>query len=430
MNRKFNSVVLSHGGIIALCMAAVFACSAADWIPPQVKRPEFVLPDTLYAATGVECNVYFASALDAVRSDRYAFEARSTVGVCQNERWTWTPKAEDAGRRVKVVFDAWSDEGLACCRTVTVQVASAKADPLRRITCALLGDSLTGSRYQDRLMNVVQGAGWSGYTPVGSRSGHSAEKVGVKKEGEAPHDGYGGYTPNLFLTNYKFSVEELDNLQSEAEREQLKEFGVKLPPGPSWRKELLKSPLVRIKDGKKVVDVQAWFDRIDGGKAPDFIIIYLGVNGTCGQREENLAEYCEKSQVAPMRELVEKLRAAAPSAKICLGTCATGTDQDAFGKNYGCSITALQCHKSIHYINRCWMKLVKEFNDAGDANVFIAPVGSAIDPIRAYPRQEVAPFVHSSEKIRRSSNAVHPTLEGGKQLGDAFAAWLLCHLDS
>ena len=156
MNRKFNSVVLSHGGIIALCMAAFFACSAADWIPPQVKRPEFVLPDTRYAATGVECNVYFASALDAVRPDRYAFEARSTVGVCQNERWTWTPKAEDAGRRVKVEFDAWSDEGLACCRTVTVQVASAKADPSRRITCALLGDSLTGSRYQDRLMNVVR----------------------------------------------------------------------------------------------------------------------------------------------------------------------------------------------------------------------------------------------------------------------------------
>ena len=73
-------------------------------------------------------------------------------------------------------------------------------------------------------------------------------------------------------------------------------------------------------------------------------------------------------------------------------------------------------------------ELVKEFNDAGDANVFIAPVGNAIDPIRAYPRQEVAPFVHSPEKIMRSSNAVHPTLEGGKQLGDAFAAWLLCHL--
>ena len=70
MNRSCNTVVMSHGGIIALCMAAFFACSAADWIPPQVKRPEFVLPDTLYAATGVECNVYFASALDSVRPDR------------------------------------------------------------------------------------------------------------------------------------------------------------------------------------------------------------------------------------------------------------------------------------------------------------------------------------------------------------------------
>ena len=409
----------------AALAAAVAAASAAG----AVNRPEFVLPDELYAAPGIECNVYFEGSLDSVRPDGYAFEVRSEVGRCENERWTWTPKAADAGRREQVVFNAWSDAGLACCRTVTVQVASGKADPSRRVTCALLGDSLTNARYQDRILAALRGAGWKSYTPVGSRSGSSAEKTGVKNDEEAPHDGYGGYTPGSFLTRYALSIDEIDNIQGEQEREQLKAFGEKIAPGSEWRKNLLKSPIVRIKDGKKVVDVQAWFDRIDGGRAPDYILILLGVNGTCIQRDEDIEPYCEKGQVAPMRTLVKKLREAAPGAKIAIGTCAIGTDQDAFGKGYGCAISAVQCHKNVHYLNRRWMALVKEFNDAGDRNVFIVPVGQAIDPVRGYPSWKVTPFAHAKDKVERRCNAVHPSKEGGKQLGDAFAAWMMCTLD-
>ena len=194
MNKKHSSHVFT----LAACAASMsFSAFAA-----VVSRPAFVMPDTIYAAPGIECNVYFGEVLDSVRPDRYAFEVRSRVGRCEKERWTWTPEAKDAGRRASVVFNAWSDEGLACACTTTVQVAGATPDASRRVTCALLGDSLTNARYQDRIMEVVRGAGWSGYEPVGSRSGASAEKVGVKREGEAPHDGYGGFTPDSFLTRY------------------------------------------------------------------------------------------------------------------------------------------------------------------------------------------------------------------------------------
>lgn len=410
-------------------LAAVAAASGLCMAGGQVHRPGFVLPDTLYAAPGIECNVYFAGALDSVRPYQYAFEARADVGKCENERWTWTPKAADAGRREQVVFNAWSDDGLACCRTVTVEVASAKADPSRHVTCALLGDSLTNARYQDRILVAMHEAGWKGYEAVGSRSGGSAAPIGEKKDGEAPHDGYGGYTPGSFLTTYALSVDELDNIQSEQEREQLISFGAKLAPGQEWRKGLLKSPIVRIKNGKKTVDVQAWFDKVNGGKAPDFVFICLGGNGTCIQRDETLAEYCERGQVAPMRKLVEHLRAAAPNTKICIGTCPIGVyDQDAFGKGYGCSISAVQCRKNLNFVNRCWMDLVKEFNDRGDDKVFVIPVAQAIDPVRGYPTREVKPFVHSPEKVVQRCNALHATMEGGKQIGDAFAAWMLCHM--
>ena len=393
-----------------------------------VHRPEFVLPDDIWAAPGLECNVYFAGALDSVKPSNYALEARSKVGRCENDRWTWTPKASDTGMVERVVFNAWSDCVLACCRTVSVHVASAKADPSRRFTCALLSASSTNSRFQDRILDVMREKGWAGYTPVGSRSGSSAAKIGVKKAGEAPHDGYGGYSPGSFLTQYAISVDEIDNLQSEAEREQLRSFGVKIAPGNEWRKGLLKSPLVKLVGGKKVVDVQAWFDRIDEGRAPDFILIYLGGNGTCIQRDETLVEHCDTAQVGEMRRLIAYLRKAAPKAKIGIGTYAIGADQDAFGKNYGCDISAVQCHKNIHYLNRRWMDLVKELNDAGDGNVFLVPVCQSIDLVQGYPTIEVKPFVHSKETVKRHCNGLHATLEGGKQLGDAFAAWMLNHL--
>ena len=164
-----------------------------------VARPSFDLPDTLYAAPGLECNVYFASSFDSVRPDRFAFEARGNVGKCESARWTWTPKKEDAGKREQVVFNAWTDEGLLTAKTVTVEVAKAPSDTSRKVTCALLADSLTNARYQDRILAVLREKGWANYTPVGSRSGTSAEAWGVYRDGEAAHDGYGGYTTERFF---------------------------------------------------------------------------------------------------------------------------------------------------------------------------------------------------------------------------------------
>ena len=68
---------------IAVALAGT-ACAAG------VKRPAFVLPETVYAVPGVECNVYFDEVLDSVRPDSYAFEAQSKVGRCEARRWTWT----------------------------------------------------------------------------------------------------------------------------------------------------------------------------------------------------------------------------------------------------------------------------------------------------------------------------------------------------
>ena len=134
-------------------------------------KPTFFLPEHLYAAPGVECNVYFSNIFESFTPNRYAYEALAAKGKSQVERWTWTPTAADAGTKVKLVINAWSDDAPVASVTTTVHVARAPqpgADQ-RKITFALLAASLTNSRYQDRIMKDMRENGYPLFTPVGSR---------------------------------------------------------------------------------------------------------------------------------------------------------------------------------------------------------------------------------------------------------------------
>ncbi|MBQ3343690.1 MAG: SGNH/GDSL hydrolase family protein [Kiritimatiellae bacterium] len=409
-----------------MILAAV-ALAAAD-LSAAWKRPAFCMPDTLYAAPGIECNVYFGSAFDTDSFRAYSFDVEGKVGRCLNDRWTWTPTPGDAGTRHRLVFNAWSDFAACVSRTVSVVVAKSAADKSRKVTFALLGDSLTNARYQDRILAVMREAGWSQFTPVGSRSGSSAELPGVYRDGEAAHDGYGGFSPGAFLSRYALAVDEVDNVQSEAEKEQLLAFGVEIPPGKEWMRGILKSPFVRFEGGSKKVDVQAWLDRVNGGLPPDFVFIELGVNGDYGRTEASAEKHCELVQVPDMRRLIAAVREVAPQAKIALGSCVVGADQDAHGRNYGCAISAVSSRRAIFHVSACWERLVKELNDAGDRNVFFIPFGCAIDPVNGYIRTTEPAFVHSDVNVVRITNALHPCLAGGRQLGDAVGSFLLAKL--
>jgi len=402
------------------CLLASAGASAA------VRRPAFVLPETIWAAPDLECNVYFDSSLDSVRPEIYAYEARCAVGRCENTRWTWKPAKADAGRSERLILDAWSDFGLQASVTVTVRVAKLPQDGMPKVTMALLADSLVGGRFQDWIMKDVQEAGWTNFTPVGSHSGPSVSSV--CRPGEAAHDGYGGFGPRDFLERYHVTDEELGSINDAAEREQLKAMGEVVPAGPS--KMLLKSPLIRIVDGKKTVNVQAWLDKINGGRPPDFIGIQLGVNGTCIVRDEAIeAGYCEREQVEPMRRLIRLLRERAPEAEIGVGISEIGaSDQDAFGRNYGCQVSRVQARKNLFRLNRLWIALVKEFNDAGDMRVVAVSHGPATDQDYGIPHEQVPAFDGSAIKVSRASNAYHPTKESARQTGGAYAAWVLCRL--
>jgi len=402
----------------------VVAVAALAGMAANAGTPALMVPSEIHAAPGVECNVYYHTITDAIKPDRYGYDAQCNVGKSLGDRWAWTPTAADAGRRESLVLRMWDDEhGMFNAVTTTVSVAK-DGDKGRVVTIALLGDSIANNNYQDRILMRMREAGFANYRPVGSRTGSSAAPVGQHEEGRAAHDCYGGYGFAALLTSYKFSVEELDNTHAEAEREQLMKLGVvKIESSWAWRRNLLKSPLLSYSGGKVQVDVQGWFDRINGGKAPDVIMISTGSGDMCGADPlpGGVEKVLGERTIFWARKLLAALRAAAPDALIVLEKPPSGSNDDyPFGKAYN-TVTGFGFRRNMHALYRAYDKLVKEL---GDPKIVTVAGYMNVDPVAGYPRK-LEPFNRCSEETQlRCANALHQSPAGGAQYGDAVYAEL------
>lgn len=397
-----------------LVVAVVFALAVAS----AVAKPSFYLPERLYAAPGLELNVYFTDVFDSVVPRNYAFQAACKKGASELTRWCFTPEAADAGKSYELVINAWNDDGLVAAVTSQVEVAAAPANPARKVTLALFGDSLCNCGYQDQVSRDLKAAGYVGYTPVGSRA---------VAEGRVPHDGYGGFTFSTFLDHYTVSEEEVSHIQDAAEREQLKALGVPVKIIHDWQRGLLRSPLVKFENGRKVVDVRRWLGKVNGGQPPDIVLIELGVNSVFSYRGE-AAELRERirAEVLPQAErLLTRLRQDMPDALYLLCTQPVGTSQDGFAANYGATWNEVQHRKIMFALNREYDAFVKAKNDP---KFRLLPVGHAVDPVEGFITARQKASARSKVTVQRNVNAVHLSEVGGCQMGDAIAAMLMSAL--
>ena len=398
--------------------AAVFGLVAS-----AQAKPEFVLPEVIYAAPGIECNIYYANVFDSCTPEKWAFQTYAKVGNSWKNRWSWKPGKGNAGRDYTLVINAWTDEDdypIAATTVVKVaKVPKAKGGETNRVTLALFGDSLTGCGYQDQAMEDIRKAGWVNYTPVGTRR---------LKENGALHDGYGGWSYNSYLKEYMLGKEEYANVQDEAEREQLKALGVPVAKLESWQTDLRRSPILKMEKGKIVLDEKPWLGRINGGKAPDYLFVMLGINatwwtkGTRAEVEKSTWETMyarEDNELLPFYKTIRKML---PDTVILLANTPLGGDQNAFTSNYGSDWNYVQQRKNGYALNKCLDKFVKMQNDP--KLVFVG-TAQAIDPFYGYMRKthKVNSRCDVTEEV--GANAVHPSAEGGLQVGDAMAAAVL-----
>ena len=406
-------------------LAAVLA-AAVSFISlqaaPAAQTPTFLrltLPEIIYAAPGIETNIYFENVIDSANPAVYAYEVRCKVGAQKQYRWHWTPAENDAGKSFDLTLTLFNDYGVVISGKSKVVVAAKAPDMKKKITLALLGDSGVNCQYPQFLLKLMREKGFSGYTPVGSHGGNGKRPV----PGGIAHDGYGGYAWWTFLNRWVFSNEELKGVQDKAELAQMKALGVKDIPQTNVYRH--RSPLLAYKNGKKVLDIPGWFQRINNGKAPDFIIIELGGNDVFGCRPEKLDDRI-KNVMGNASTLLNALRKHAPKAVIGVTTAPCGCGQDGFGVNYGCSQSKYQFRRNIQRYNREIVQLVK---DRKDPDIRIIPLHQSVDPMNSYIYAWPKVHARSKTKLRIDNNALHASTDGGAQMADAIYCWLRKQLE-
>ena len=389
---------------------------AVSITPPRLKM---MLPEVIYAVPGIETNVYFENIVDSATPRAYAFEVKCAKGVFGEKRWSWIPAKEDAGKSFDFEVRLFNDYGMVASSKGKVVVANEPADRRKNITLALLAASGVNCGYPAHLLSVMREAGFVNYTPVGNHSGGGRPVV----KGGVAHDGYGGFSWESFLNRWYYSAEELPLAQNEAEKEQMRAIGVRnLPKSQAYR---LRSPLLRVVNGKRVLDIPAWLKKINQGKAPDFILIQLGGNDMFGAMAHNMDAKCNAA-ISNARKILAELRKHAPNATIGLMTGALGCGQDGFGANYGSFQSQYQFRRNMMTYNRALDALVKELKDP---KLKLIPIHQSIDPENSYITKSSPAHARTKKKITRDANALHPTKEGGYQLGDAIYCWLRKELE-
>lgn len=407
---------------LLLAVVTVVFSAACKAEAPQTAVPPFLklmLPEVIYAAPGIESNIYFENIIDSATPRNYAVEVKCPRGSQYSDRWFWTPEPEDSGKSFDMEIRLFNDYGMLLSKRAKIIVAKASADRKRKFTLALLADSITNCGYPAHMLNVMREHGFINYIPVGSHTAFG--KIG--KKGSVLHDGYGGFSWSEFQNRWLYTADELPPLQNRAEREQMLAFGVKnLPKSEAYR---LRSPLLRIVNGKKVLDIPAWLKKINQGKAPDFIVFQLGTNDISSATPETIKTHYEKVR-KNAASLLAALRKHAPDAVIGITTGICGCSQDGFGANYRTRLTRYQYRRNIHYYNR---KIAEFIKQQKDSKLILIPIHQAIDPVSGYITGMVNINARNKKQVRLDRNALHPAKEGGYQIGDAICCWLWNMLD-
>ena len=396
MKYRFASL-LSLLLLAAGCCCPQPKCDKGACLPKEDVK--LLLPDRIYAVPGVETNIYFANAVRVVNPANYVFEVKAPRGRCDEKRWRYTPSAQDKSGTFNLLFRVHGNDGVLAEKTVAVEVSPADAGKGGTLTMLIVGDSLTNATvYPKRILELFKAPGNPETRQIGSHAGSGRAVV----PGGVAHEGYGGWTWRRFCEQWK-SDREFAKLKTNRE------------------KLYARSQFIKIENGEKKLDIQGYFDRMNGGKAPDIITFQLGVNDIFAATDENVDAQIEEI-FRNMDKLLEAFRKAAPDAVIGVGVTTPGAaTQDAFGKNYKSRHSRWQYKKNQHRLAGAMMR---KFASANPYRVELVPVHLNLDCENNFPVLTEPVNQDNEKKIARQSNGVHPAPAGYRQIGDAFYCWM------
>ena len=395
--------------------AAVFGVLVANLLltsapgqstPPAAKefpgRVRLALAKVIYAVAGVETNIYFDNVILTTNSANYAFDVRCEKGFLFQDRWSYTPGAEEQG-----AFPLWLEvrdesNGIVARAQATILVVRGSAAAEVPATLLAVGDSLTeASVYTQRLLDLSDGPNGPVLRLIGSRGPGNSPGHGANR-----HEGYSGWTAAAFAT-----------------------YAGPLSRSGFFKGEQTGSPFVYIENGAKRLDFGKYSAQFNLGKAPDFVTFALGSNDIAYGSDDDIDAIIDQ-MLAHLDELVRMVHAYSGATRIgLLLTIPPCSSQDGFWNYKGTQREVRwQFRRNQH---RLIERMMEHYGGREQEKLYLVPTYLDLDAAHNFVTRSLPWNAQNSVENPRVIDGIHPAAAGYRQMGDMIYAWLkMCMAES
>lgn len=367
--------------------------SAGKFFPGNVR---LTLPPVVYATPGIECNIYFDNIILTLNVDNYAFDVACLKGLQFQERWTYTPTAEEAGDYPITIEVRDESHTLVARGRSIIRVAAERpaADPA---TLLIVGDSLTEySVYPKHILELSKRGGASRLRFLGSRG-----EGNMPPTDELRHEGYSGWTAEAFAT-----------LSGPLSRSGYHQRGATGSPF-----------MYEAGDGSKALDFARYCQEFNNGDGPDLITIGLGTNDVFTANDATIEATIDRMFMHYDAVLDSMRKARADSRLGVQLPTPPSTSQDGFRNYIGPGKqTRWQYRRNQH---RLVERLLSRYGDRIDEHVYVVPNYLNLDTVHGFPMWSPPVNARSDETMTRVNNGTHPSEAGYQQIGDVVYSWIV-----
>jgi hypothetical protein len=435
--------------------AEVTALTATVAAKSAIYLPRITIPATIYAAVGVELNLYYdALVLPIDRGLQSPLNTQVEIicakGDLFERKFTFTPVSGDVGTYSMVINVYNCNKTILQTKTVSLIVVAATAPSAVKYG-VMVGDSLTNN---GPITSTIQ----TWFAALGS---NLPIFVGFKGTSPANHEGYPGWTFALFTSGtaqyYKFQVSGVTSVVYPAvysnNGSQFTVIRTKTAAGSGYiecsrtsgtNAPLASGTLTKVSGsgdatityssyamnaqnpfwntGTGLMDIANYRSEMGmGATLLDFVTIQLGVND-CGGAVKTEAAIL--TIIAKAKLLIDAFLADNAACKIIVELpTIDGNTKGGWGTNYGAT------DSKEAYQTNLWRfrELVISNFDVGayNANVSVGIAGLGIDRYYGYELDSVAISARDSSTELIHINAAHPITSGYEQIGDSIYPQLL-----
>jgi lysophospholipase L1-like esterase len=386
-----------------LATAATASTAATGDFPGDVRLS---LPKVIYAAPGLETNLYFDNAVLVINPLNYVFDVTCKQGYQFDDRWTYTPAAGDGGDYPTTLEVRDQSNAVIARARSTIRVAATQPHHPKRaaVTLLAIGDShLQKDVYADHLLQLSKADDTFALTLVGCRG-----RGNKPPSDELRHEGYNGWTAEAFVT-----------------RDRPKPRTGNYVPAETG------SPFLYTDDGSggtPRLDFRKYCAQFNDGKPVDFVTIQLGGNDIWRATDDDIDATID-TIFGYYDQLIRMVHDYAPAAKIGIISLDTLTRSQHGFRNYRADRKQTRWqYRRLQ--QRMVEREIERFGGREAEKIYLVPVHLNIDTVHAFPMVTLPTNARMPEPEQRVNDGAHLSPEGYRQFGDAIYAWMkTCPLD-